>query len=156
MIPITPNPPKMKRRWKEFSSSPVRFHFVVAPLFRYTKSELIVVGMSLMSKHEIEILVCRNLRPGGGQPSCQNRGSLELADEIEKLLHQRSWNARLTRVVCMGKCNQGPTVKVAPGGQFYLGYNVNDASRLLDQIMEDHGGTLEDVPETEDLPPPGT
>ena len=75
-----------------------------------------------------------------------------MADAMAAEIERRGLTLRLERVICMGKCDEGPTVKVAPGGAFYLGYGAENARDLIDKIAREHGlGTKTVSPP--DMPP---
>jgi len=101
------------------------------------------------------LLVCINRRLRSDLASCAARGSEALADAIEAEADRRGLDIQVERVVCMGRCNHGPTVRVAPGGAFHLGLGVEQVPGFLDRLE-----TSLELPKkaisTNDLPPPGT
>ena len=55
----------------------------------------------------------------------------------------------------MGRCDFGPTVRVAPGGAFHLGLTVGEIPAFVDRLESDL--SLRKKPSgVNDLPPPGT
>lgn len=81
------------------------------------------------------IVVCTNRRYGG-KPSCAERGSLSLADFLESEIKRRNLPVSVRRIVCLSHCNDGPTVRLAPGGRFLLGPDRRDLADLLDAIED--------------------
>jgi NADH:ubiquinone oxidoreductase subunit E len=63
------------------------------------------------------IVICTNRRPATGIPSCAQRGSEALADQLERLIQSRDLRLTVTRSVCLGHCQEGPTARLAPGGE---------------------------------------
>ena len=79
------------------------------------------------------IVVCTNRRYGS-QPSCAQRGSLELVAYLEAGLAARGLPQTVKRAVCLGHCAEGPTVRLAPGGRFLLAPSIRDLDVLLDSL----------------------
>jgi len=66
-----------------------------------------------------QVIVCTNHRVSPGQPSCGGRGGGELlAKRVEEEIAARGWNIGVKRFLCLGRCHEGPVLKLAPGGQF--------------------------------------
>lgn len=80
------------------------------------------------------ILVCINRRLRSDLASCAARNSEDLATAIEAEVQARGLDVRVERTVCMGRCDFGPTVRVAPGGAFHLGLAPNDVGGFLDDL----------------------
>jgi len=80
------------------------------------------------------LLICINKRMDTTRPSCGYRGSIELADAIEKGVAERELGLEIERIHCLGHCQKGPTMRLAPGGKFYLGKGVDDADAVLDDL----------------------
>jgi (2Fe-2S) ferredoxin len=55
----------------------------------------------------------------------------------------------------MGRCDFGPTVRVAPGGAFHLGLAPDDVGRFLDDL-ELELSLKKETNKINELPPPGT
>jgi (2Fe-2S) ferredoxin len=64
------------------------------------------------------IVICINRRPATGLPSCARRGSEALADQLEHFIKSHNLPLTVTRSVCLGHCQEGPTARLAPGGEF--------------------------------------
>ena len=80
-----------------------------------------------------DILVCA----GGG---CVSSRSLPLADTLEQLIRDAGieQQARVVRVGCMGLCEAGPLVLVAPDGIYYPRVDVPLARRIVREHLLDH------------------
>lgn len=87
-------------------------------------------------KRPTTVLICINRRLRSDQPSCASRGSYALADEIEKGLLERNIPMTIERSVCLGQCQKGPTIRLVPGGKFYLGMELNEIGKFLDDLEE--------------------
>jgi predicted metal-binding protein len=90
-----------------------------------------------------ELIVCINLRPFAGQPSCAARGSRDLADYLEQAIACRKLDTKVQRVVCLGHCQRGPNVRIA-GGFFIHEANTARLDALLDAL--ETGDAFTDVP----------
>ena len=72
------------------------------------------------------LVACVNQRLGAGQRSCAGSGSLALIERLERLLEQRGLAVPVVRRECLGRCEQGPAMRIAPGGAFFT--EVDDAA----------------------------
>jgi len=88
------------------------------------------------------ILTCVNRR-FSSEPSCANRGSLAIAEAIEKGVRERRIDIVVERFICFGQCAKGPTVKLVPG-DFILGTTLEMVDGILDQLEEACGIKAED------------
>ena len=103
------------------------------------------------------IVVCVNRRFRADQPSCAARGSIAVAEALERGVDERRLPVRVERICCLGECQRGPTVRVAPGGAFFLGVSANDVPAILDSVDFDAGEAREDDgPDIASLPAPGS
>lgn len=103
------------------------------------------------------IVVCVNLRPAGFKPSCAAQGSVALADALEKGIAERRIDVTLERICCLGHCNQGPTMRLAPGGDFLLGVTEADLPSILERLEALCGYRSESPPDPlASLPAPGS
>ncbi|MEO5347462.1 MAG: (2Fe-2S) ferredoxin domain-containing protein [Magnetococcus sp. YQC-9] len=67
---------------------------------------------------DLSIIVCVKQR-FGSDVSCASGGGVELADRLEQELAQRGWSVPVKRLLCLGRCNEGPNIRIAPGGPFF-------------------------------------
>lgn len=96
------------------------------------------------------LLVCINRRFQVDRPSCAVRGSVALADAVEKGIAERRLNVEMERVVCLGRCPYGPAMRLAPGGEFFLGIAEGDIGGVLDALENACGARsdAEDAPDS--------
>jgi (2Fe-2S) ferredoxin len=103
------------------------------------------------------LIVCVNRRPAGFKPSCAARGSVELADRLEAAIRERRIAIEVERICCLGHCREGPTMRFAPGGRFFLGVTEDGLPGILDEALRLCGTRGEDdLPPSASLPPPGS
>jgi len=100
-------------------------------------------------------LVCINRRLRSDLSSCAARNSEDLAKAIEAEVQARGLDIRVERTVCMGRCDFGPTVRVAPGGAFHLGLAPNDVGDFLNEL-EVNLNLKKENNKINELPAPGT
>jgi len=81
------------------------------------------------------LTVCINDRANPSQPSCTGRGGGEdLASRLEQEIAVRGWNIQVKRFECLGRCDEGPVLKLSPGGAFISQVNKDDLDEVLNQI----------------------
>ncbi len=89
-----------------------------------------------------KVLICINRRLKADEASCAARGSLEIAEAMERGIKERSIDIVFERFVCFGHCTKGPNVKLAPGA-FVHGVTPDMVDGILDQL-QDACGTRDD------------
>ena len=77
------------------------------------------------------VIVCVNQR-NSSSPSCADGNSIEIADHIEQLITQEQLNASVERIHCLGECNKGPNIRIAPGGSFFHHFTMGDIPKLME------------------------
>lgn len=102
------------------------------------------------------IVVCVNRRFRADRPSCAARGSITVAEALERGVEERRLGVRIERICCLGECQRGPTVRVAPGGAFFLGVTADDVPGILDRVESDAGDAGEDGFDIASFPAPGS
>lgn len=80
------------------------------------------------------LVVCINRRLADDKPSCAARGSERLAERLGDGISRRGLAAELQTVYCMGRCEQGPNVRIAPGGRTYRRVGEDDIEPVLDDL----------------------
>ena len=107
--------------------------------FIYVSSAIVKIrtGRKADMAEKLEaIVVCVNQRFSTSKPSCAGRGSVEIADALEREIALRGLPVKLERIRCLGQCYKGPTVRFSPGGAFLLRQSLEDVPRILDQLTE--------------------
>ena len=63
-------------------------------------------------------MVCVKER-SADRPSCAHRGGVQLADNLDVELATHGLDVPVERILCFGHCNEGPVMRIAPGGTFF-------------------------------------
>lgn len=84
---------------------------------------------------EIRLVACVNKRLGIGQRSCADSGNLDYIAEVETLIAQAGLDIVIVKRECLGKCDQGPVMRIAPGGRFYTEINQTTLPDIVSEIQ---------------------
>lgn len=84
----------------------------------------------------IRLVVCTNKRLGTGQRCCVESGNLEYIAAIETLIEQAGLDVAIVKRECLGKCEQGPVMRIAPGGRFFTEINEGSLPVIIDEIKK--------------------
>ena len=91
------------------------------------------------------LMICINRRFRADEASCAARGSQAMADALELGIQQRKIDIKIERSVCLGHCQIGPSIRLAPGGRFILGKTIAEVDVLLDELEQLCGHRIDDV-----------
>jgi (2Fe-2S) ferredoxin len=71
---------------------------------------------------------------------CVKRGSLAALDQIRRRVRAEGLGRQIqtTRVMCMGRCGEGPAVCVYPDGVWYRGVTAEDADEIFEQHLQNN------------------
>jgi (2Fe-2S) ferredoxin len=86
---------------------------------------------------ERHVFVCVNNRPPFAKPSCAPRGAASLLQALAGAIEERglSRSVGLTATLCLGPCEQGPTMVVYPDGVWYRGVQEADIGDIVSQHL---------------------
>ncbi|MGB0670457.1 MAG: (2Fe-2S) ferredoxin domain-containing protein [Rhodospirillales bacterium] len=88
------------------------------------------------------LLVCVNMRFQSDRGSCAMRGGRQLLEALRASVAERRINVRVEEIVCLGQCGNGPAMRLAPGGDFFLKVKDGDLEDILAKL-EVHCGLLD-------------
>ncbi|MBF0294578.1 MAG: (2Fe-2S) ferredoxin domain-containing protein [Magnetococcales bacterium] len=71
----------------------------------------------MMEHKPVTVVACIKERVAGS--SCAERGGVALADAVEQELARQGLPIGVKRILCLGQCEQGPNLRIAPGGAFF-------------------------------------
>lgn len=81
------------------------------------------------------IVVCINHRANPNQPSCGARGSKAIASAIETEINKHQCDVQVERIQCLGFCDRGPNIRIAPEGRFIHDVQLADVPNLIAEIV---------------------
>ena len=96
----------------------------------------------------LKLMICVNM-VGVNKPCCGKRGSVALAEAIERGVRDRRIALKVERIHCFNKCHVGPNMRIAPGGEFLEGVSDGDIPCILDRL-ETMAGRTDHKPVAED------
>jgi (2Fe-2S) ferredoxin len=80
------------------------------------------------------MIVCINERLGTGQRSCVGSGSLDLISQLESMIAVANLDVPVVRRECLGRCEQGPVMRIAPAGPFYCEIDAAGLNRIVAEL----------------------
>ena len=83
---------------------------------------------------QVRLIVCINRRLGSGQRSCAGSGSLDLIARIEQLIVEQRIEVPVVRRECLGRCEEGPTMRIAPGGPYFTEINAGTLPLIIAEL----------------------
>jgi len=84
----------------------------------------------------VRLVVCVNKRQGLGQKSCAGSGSRELIPILKKQFSKSVLDVSIVAQVCLGRCEEGITMRIAPGGPFFTRVTEQDIPDIIDAVVE--------------------
>jgi (2Fe-2S) ferredoxin len=82
------------------------------------------------------LTVCINVREEQIVPSCGRRGSLDLPAAIERELKAHGADVDLQTIRCLGRCANGPNVRIAPSNSWFQQISADDVPELVDILIQ--------------------
>ena len=78
-----------------------------------------------------KILVCTNFRANPNNPSCAARDSELVLDTLKLELAKNNILIETEASPCMGYCNVGPNIRLAPNGDFFHQVSTKNLANLI-------------------------
>ena len=91
----------------------------------------------------VRLVVCINERLGTGQRSCVGSGSIELISRLEAMIAAENLDVPVVRRECLGRCTEGPAMRIAPAGPFFTEIDETSLDNIFDELkifIERHNG----------------
>ena len=82
----------------------------------------------------VRLVVCVNQRLGIGQRSCGGSGNLAYLDRVRALIDAAGLDVVVVEQVCFGKCEQGPVMRIAPGGRFFTAVDESVLPLIIQEL----------------------
>lgn len=93
------------------------------------------------SEDRFRVVVCVNKMRGPRGKCCGLSGSPEIAAALERGVRTRRLKVDVETIVCFGKCDDGPNLRIV-GGEFRQNLTLEDVPSLLDEF-ECRAGRIE-------------
>ncbi len=84
---------------------------------------------------DTRLLVCVNERSGLNQKSCATSGSRALIQSIQQRIKASGLDIKITEQVCLGRCDKGITMRIAPGGPFFTQVTEQDLDSIIHAVQ---------------------
>lgn len=84
----------------------------------------------------VRLIVCVNERLGTGQRSCVGSGSLDLISRLEAMIAARDLAIPVVRRECLGRCEEGPAMRIAPAGPFFTEIDELSLPTIIEALIE--------------------
>jgi len=82
----------------------------------------------------LRLVVCVNHRLGVAQKSCVGSGNLGYIESIRQLIEVNGLNVPIVERECLGKCEQGPIMRIAPGGRFFTEIDQSSLTTIVEEL----------------------
>lgn len=89
-----------------------------------------------------KLLICINRRLTPTTPSCAQRNSESLAAELVQRIASEQLAIEVETVFCLGRCQEGPVVKLVPGGAFLTGMELE---AIMEKVREFAAPTAQQI-----------
>ena len=90
----------------------------------------------MSTQRPLRLVICVNERLGAGQRSCAGSGSRKLLTDLRQLLSEASLDVPIVERECLGRCAEGPAMRIAPGGEFFTEVNGSTLQTIVDQLRQ--------------------
>lgn len=83
---------------------------------------------------EVRLVVCVNERLGPGKKSCAGSGSRELIQILQQKFKEEGIDWPIVEQVCLGRCEEGIAMRIAPGGPFFTQVSQSGLDKLIGEF----------------------
>ena len=80
--------------------------------------------------------MCINERLGTGQRSCIGSGNRDYIEAMRGLLADAGLDIKIVERECLGKCEIGPIMRIAPAGKFFTNIDQQTLPLIVDEIIK--------------------
>lgn len=80
------------------------------------------------------VTVCINDRDERFAPCCGRHGGPEIAEAVRATVARRGLDVDVQTIRCLGLCEKGPNLRVAPSGSLYHALTVDDVPAVVDAL----------------------
>ena len=82
----------------------------------------------------VRLIVCINRRLGTGQRSCVGSGNLDYIRQMRELIAAAGLDVKVVERECLGKCEIGPVMRIAPAGRFFTEIDATTLPLILREL----------------------
>ena len=82
------------------------------------------------------LVVCVNERLGFGHKSCGGSGSRKLIKQLQRLLDQQQLDIPIVEQVCLGRCDEGIAMRIAPAGPYFTQVKKKDLGGIVEELKQ--------------------
>jgi (2Fe-2S) ferredoxin len=82
------------------------------------------------------LVVCVNERIGPEKKSCAGSGSRELIQIIRQRMIDSGFVFEVIEQVCLGRCERGIAMRIAPGGPFFTEVTEQDVDSIIHALQD--------------------
>lgn len=84
---------------------------------------------------KIRILVCTHRRLTDQAPSCGEKGAEKLLEALRQRIKEEGLPLEVKPIECLGRCQHGPNLRLAPNGRFYTNVTSSQLAHILTEAM---------------------
>lgn len=81
-----------------------------------------------------KLMVCINEREPADGVSCAPRGGCNIHKAVLAALEQEALDVDVVTARCLGTCDLGPTLRLAPNNTWFYGTHAEDVRAIMDQL----------------------
>jgi (2Fe-2S) ferredoxin len=81
-----------------------------------------------------KLMVCINERGPGEGTSCAPRGGCDIHQALLSALEAEAVDVEVVTARCLGTCDRGPTLRLAPNNSWFYGAHVGDVATIVEQL----------------------
>lgn len=81
-----------------------------------------------------KLMVCINERPPAEGVSCAPRGGCGIHEAIVQALQAEPLDVEVATARCLGTCDRGPTLRLAPNNSWFYGAHVEDVPQIVEHL----------------------
>jgi (2Fe-2S) ferredoxin len=81
------------------------------------------------------LVICNNRRLTAQKPSC-GAIAIDLAEHLERLLTTMQLQIAIEYKKCLGQCDRGPNIRLAPAGRFFHNVGEADFPEIIGEIKQ--------------------
>lgn len=82
------------------------------------------------------LVVCVNERSASNQKSCAGSGSRALIQLIQQRIMHAGYHFEVIEQVCLGRCDHGIAMRIAPGGPFFTEVTEQDLDAIIQAVQD--------------------